>query len=875
MTPFWRRWLPRREWDEELQSHLEMRTKWNQQHLGLTPEQGAELARHQFGGALQIREAIEDLYPGRLMADFLQDLRHVVRLVRSSPGVAVMVVTTIAAGIAAATTVFSIVDPLLFRSLPFRNDKQLVSVGVYAPIDNDEFAMGGMYIQWRDHQTVFSSLTAMRPGTQCDLQLAQTERVPCAAVQQNFLSTLGVATVIGGNFTGPEDRPNAPRTMLISDRIWRGYFGSQPNVVGRVVKLDDGWTRIIGVLPSDFVLPQGSDVDVLLAAQLDERVLHDPASTVFLRAFARLKPGVSIEQATHRMRSLFNTSIQTTVPAEVRREVRPVIRSVRDRIVQDAKLASRMLLGAVALLLLMTCLAVTNLLLARAHAKRNETAMRAALGASRNRLVRQSLTETLLLALAGGVTGFLLSWACIRLLVHAAPGGFLELQKAHADMRALLFSGAATILATVMSGLLPALRTPESSGLVNWRITPSGTAQLRQVLTSLQLACSLVLLTGALMFVRSLSRLESQQPGFSENHLTAISLRLPRGHYATPQRRIGFDDQLAASLRALPGIESVALSDSIPPAGSALARPLSNIKVAGRPPLTGATGMVVLRYVTPDYFRTLQIAILRGRTFTDAEQHQAERSVVVSESLARRLFPSGDAVGGQVSLNGGTSWVSIIGMVSDVKNNGMTVPASPEYYLLRNTRDVSAPQNQRVGLTTVAFVRSNLDIATLSHWFQREISAIDPAVTVSYQGMPERLHHLSDRPRFMTLVLLIFAGVSVLLAAGGLYGVVAFLVSSRTREIGVRAALGATRRDILLMVQRQTLVYAGTGIVAGVCGSWALAGLVRALLFETSPHDPVVLGSGALCLFTVTLLAALRPSWNATRVDPGRALRVD
>ncbi len=870
MTPFWRRLLPRRrEWDEELESHIAMRSEWNERNLGLTPEQSAGLARRQFGGKLRTRESIEDVYGRRVVADLLQDLRHALRLFHSSRSVALTVVATLAAGIAAATTVFSIVDPLLFRNLPFRDDRQLVSVGVYAPIDSNEFAMGGMYLAWRDHQTVFSSMTAMRPGTQCNLQVAQTERVPCAAVQQNFLPTLGVAPAIGRNFTREEDLPNAPRSVLISHRLWRGEFGSQPGILGKVFKLDDGDARIVGVLPPDFVLPQGSDVDVLLPAQLDERLMRNPAATIFLRVFARLKPGITAQQALQRMAPLFQLSIRTDVPVEVRHEVRPVIRSLRDRIISEAKLASFMLLGAVALLLLMAWVTVTNLLLARAHANRGELAMRAALGASRNRLLRQCLTETLLLSSTGGVLGFGLSWACIRLLVDAAPGGFLQLEKVHVDWRAFVFASAATLVGAVVSGLVPALRRPDSPGAHSSRVTNVGSARLRQALTSLQLACTIVLLSGALLFTRSLTRLESERPGFSQDRLTAVTLRLSGARYRTPERITAFDDAIEAKLMALPGVQSVALSDSMPPAGSVLGRPLGNIKLKGKPPLTGATGMVILRYVTPEYFRTLNIPLLRGRTYTDAERNEPEDSVVISETLARRLFPSTEPLGATISLNGGTHWVTVVGIVRDVKNNGVNAPAAPEYYRLRRKT------GEGLGLTTVAFLRSGLDAAALARWVQKDVAAIDPTVTATFEPMPEHLRRLSDRPRFLTFVLLIFAAVSVLLAGTGLYGVIAFLVSGRTREIGIRSALGATRLDIVIMVQRQLFWCAVVGFALGLSGSLALDGLVKGLLFRISPHDPLVFAWTLACFFAMAVFAGCKPAWHAAHIDPAVALRVD
>ncbi len=426
MTPFWRRWLPRfrREWDEELQSHIAMRAEWNKSNFAMNDEQSKQLAGRQFGSQLRIRESIEDLHPMHLLADFVQDGHHTISLFRRAPGFALIAVSTLAAGIAAATAVYTIVDPLLFRSLPFRHGDELVSLGLLGPIDTNEFAMGGMYLDWRDHQTAFSSLTAMRPGTHCELEFGRIESVPCVSVQQNFLPTLGVSPLIGRNFTGAEDQPDAPRATLISARIWHSTFGSQPDVLGKVIQLDAAPVRIIGVLPVDFVLPQGGDVDILLPAQLNERLMRAPDATVFLRVFARLKHGVSIAQAQSRMASLFAASLHA-VPPNIRYDFHPVLRSVRDRIIQEAKLASRFLLIAVALLLVMTSLTVTNLLLARAHASRTEFAMRAALGASRSRLIRQSLTETLLLSLASGALGFVISYVCIRVVTHLAPGGFL------------------------------------------------------------------------------------------------------------------------------------------------------------------------------------------------------------------------------------------------------------------------------------------------------------------------------------------------------------------------------------------------------------------------------------------------------------------
>lgn len=870
MTPFWRRWLPRlrREWDEELQSHIVMRAEWNQKNLGMGDEQSKQFAERQFGSRLRIRESIEDLQPMHVLADFVQDGHHALRLFRRAPGFALMAVLTLAAGIAAATAVYSIVDPLLFRDLPFRHGNELVSLGLLGPIDTNEFAMGGMYLDWRDHQTAFSSLTAMRPGTHCELESGRVESVPCVSVQQNFLPTLGVSPLIGRNFTGAEDQPDAPRAALISARIWHSSFGSQPNVLGKVIQLDAAPVRIIGVLPADFVLPQGGEVDVLLPAQLNERLMRAPDATVFLRVFARLKPGVSVTQAQSRMASLFAASLHA-VPPDIRYDFHPVLRSVRDRIIQEAKLASRLLLAAVALLLTLTSLTVTNLLLARAHASRTEFAMRAALGASRNRLIRQSLTETLLLSLASGAFGFVLACACIRVLTRLAPGGFLQLQKAQIGTRTFLFSLAVTLVATCLSGTLPALRLPALAALRSYRLALPATAQLRQILTAFQLACSLVLLTGALLFATSLMRIESQPSGFEQNRLTAVSLHLSRSRYQSADRINSFHNALESRLRSVPGIESIALSDSIPPAGSMHGRPLNNIKVAGQPALTGAGAMVVFRYVSASYFRTLGIPVLRGRTFTEAESTLPGGSLVISQMLAAHLFPSRNPLGAQVSLDGGHEWLTVIGVVQDAKNNGLATPASPEYYR------TLAGTGTRLELSTAILIRSALGAATLSRLVDHQISALDPTLSPVIEPMSERLRRLNDRPRFLTAVLFAFAFVSVLLSAAGLYGVIAFLVHGRTREFGIRTALGATRLDIIVLVQRQMLWFTLLGLTIGLAGSLSLGRLVRGLLFQVSPHDPLVLSAAAALLFVISLLAVVKPAWKAAHTDPAQTLRVD
>ncbi len=364
-------------------------------------------------------------------------------------------------------------------------------------------------------------------------------------------------------------------------------------------------------------------------------------------------------------------------------------------------------------------------------------------------------------------------------------------------------------------------------------------------------------------------RIESQPSGFEQNRLIAVSLHLSRSRYQSPERINAFHNAIESRLQSVPGIESVALSDSIPPAGSIHGRPLNNIKVAGQPALSGAGTMVAFRYVSSSYFRTLGIPVLRGRTFTKAESALPGGPLIVSQTLADHLFPSRNPLGAQVSLDGGQEWLTVVGIVQNAKNNGLAAPASPEYYR------TLAGTGTRLELSTAILIRSALGSATLSRLISHEISALDPTLSPVIEPMSERLRRLNDRPRFLTVVLFVFAFVSVLLSAGGLYGVIAFLVNGRTREFGIRTALGATRLDIIVLVQRQMLWFALLGLAMGLAGSLSLGRLVRGLLFEVSPHDPLVFSASAALLFAISILAVLKPAWEAAHTDPAQALRVD
>ncbi|HUK16068.1 MAG TPA: ADOP family duplicated permease [Bryobacteraceae bacterium] len=692
------------------------------------------------------------------------DVRFAARMLRRSRGFTSVAVLTLALGIGASTAVFSVVDLLLFRSLPHPRAERLVSVGFGGPIDSNEFNVSNSYLDWRERQTAFQSLTSMYPGGQCDFGGDVPLRINCQRVEANFLGTLGIVPLLGRDFRPEDDQPGAPRVGLLGYGFWRSRFGGDTRAVGKTIDIDGNIARVVGVLPASFEMPQLGDADVLLPEQMDRRAVRANNSTIFLRTFARLKDGIDIESARQRMLPLFQASVNKDVPAELRKEVHLVVRSLRDRQIRDVRLASWLLFGAVLALLALACANVANLLLARAAARRGELAMRAALGASRGRLLGQMLAETLLLSFAGGAAGCAFAALLLRIFIAISPEGLVRLNQARLDLRVLLFALASAVVAAVLTGLLPAWERLNLDAIAGWRTAGARRSWSRQALVAAQVALSLLLLSGASLLAHSLWKLETQPLGFRPERVMTASFSLNARRYGPPPKQDAFYAELERRLRqALPfgGVSQFAISDTMPPAGGIHGRPFSNMRIAGHPPLPQNGGMVAFRYVTPNYFRTLGIPILTGRDFEERERFADDTPLILSASLARRMFGAENPVGQQIDLEMRGHWLPIVGVAGDVKNSGLAEAPEPEYYRLRT---YSSAQLSR---DAVVLWKTSLDEAAAARWIRQQIAAVDPALPVKITAMPQRVSDLSTRQRFVAALVGLFAGFGLLLAAIG------------------------------------------------------------------------------------------------------------
>ena len=865
------------ELDEELQFHLEQAAAVKSAG-GMTPEEARRQALIEFGGVEQTRERCHEQEPGWWIGTLRQDVRYELRRFWRNPAFTITVIVTLALGIGATTAVFSVVDRILFRALPYAHADRIVSVGLVQSLGQEEFMTGGFYFDWLDHQRPFAAIASLGDMLHaCDLVEANPQQLNCIPVQAGFLPLLGISPVLGRNFSPDEDRPNGPSVALISYGVWLDHYNRDPHILNRLIDLDGKPTRVVGVLPKGFELPTVETPDVLVPMQLN-RAVQNKVNGGFgepMRTFARLKPGVSIAQARAEMEPLFLQTRQIFLPPALRDDFHLSIRSLRDRETQGVQLAAWVLLCAVLAVLLIACANVAGLMMARSAAREREMAVRSALGASRGRLIRQSLTEAFLLTVAGAAAGLALAEGLLRVFIAIAPASIPFLGKASLDLRVALFTVAISLLCGAFFGLAPALEKPRSIALAARAANSGRHAILRRGLVAGQIACSMILLSGAGLLVRSFQKIEEQNLGFHAKGVVTVQIALPWLRYNTGQKQMDFYLRAETALRRLPGIRAVAITDSVPPGGWQGGFRYSGLATEDNPHPTPGTGeMVVSRWVTPDYFRALDIPVVRGRGFSEEDRTSTQPLVVLSRLLAARLFPGRDPVGKWVRMividptNGPR--FTVVGVADNVKNSGLTEQNEPEIYFLRGN-----VVNDWSGRVPMMVIDSVLPPDTVMPWVRSQIASLDPTVPVEMKTLNRTIGSLASRPRFETALLGFFAFIGLVMAVIGLYGVIAFLATQRTQEIGIRMALGASRLDILRLILREGVRLVAFGGAVGLASAFALSRLLKSLLYGVGPHDPLSFVAVTLLLALVALAATLIPARAAMKVEPVEALRYE
>ena len=883
------RWFRRPPSDDEMREELEAHVAMRAEHDGVNDA----TARRRLGNTLRTREAMRRVWIAEWWDAVKQDSHFTIRSWRRQPGFALSATLVLALGLGASTALFAALDRVLFRPLPYADPDRLVSVGrIAVPLafeGQTESMVDSFYgQQWDTPPAPFQSVTAMVAlvGTRtCDIAEGRPEGLRCDLVEHNFLRVLGVRLALGRDFAPEDDVRGAPQVALISHELWVRRFGGDPGVVDRTLSLERGsllQARIIGVLPPGFEMPLQA-ADVLLPAQLRPVDPDDPFNTS-ITVVGRLGPGVTPERARLMLESEWRETGEPTSP-RFRWEWR--VRPLHDRRFGDAARVAWLLMGAVGIFLLIACVNVTNLMLARVGERRREFGVRAAIGAGRMRLARLALAESLLLALAAGGIGLLVAFALLETFVAMAPPGIPGVTDASIDVRVFVVAALLVGLTGTAIGVWPAISVFRVGALHGLRSTATSSSgarpRFRFALVTTQIALTLSLLGGSALLLRSLWNVVNVPLGFDADRVVTLTAGLSRVRYSTVDHGAVFFEELLARARAMPGAVSVAASNAPPPPLPWRASVLG-IEVEGRPAEPNAPQPPIrVRSVTPRYFDTFRIPVVRGRTFQEADV-TGEPAVALNESAERILFAGEPALGRRIRLPrppviGGQPvqrpWYTVVGVTADVRNGqALTDPPNPEIYF-------AARPGRWVQLLPGAAAGGNLSLRTTARpadaaAFLGQIAAdLDPRQLVTIQTTDDLLTTLTAQPRFTTSLLTAFAVLALLLAAAGLYSVAAYLVTQRRRDIAVRVALGAAPDD----VARHVVTEAGRWIIGGVllgCAlGWMGTRVLQSQLYDVEALDPWSWTAAVLALALVLFTAVFRPAHRAGRIDPIAALRAE
>ena len=860
--------------DDEVRFHIDMETA-AQMKRGVAPEEARLAATRMFGGVERFKEECRDERGTRPLEELAQDLTYGVRSFRKSPGFSFIAMLTLAVGIGATTAIFSAVHAVVLRSLPFADPDRVVRVSGVWRGEPGAGTSAGNFVDTRTQSTSFEHLAAVQYSSFNLAEGDAPERIVGARVSRGFFSIFGVRPLLGRVLLDEEDQPGREQVVVLSHKLWTRRFGADPAIIGREVPLSSRPYTVVGVMPPSFDLTvESEDLWVPIAFTPERMAMHDEH---YLTVYGLLKRGVSLERAQRDLDAVVRVG-RERYPQENSKWVLTV-QTFATTFIGDYRQRLLILLGAVGFVLLIACGNVANLLLARGATRQKEIAIRTALGAGRGRIVRQLLTESVVLGLAGAIVGIALAYWGVSALVSASPPGVPRLEQARVDGVVLGFTLLVALASSLVFGLIPALRVsrPNLQGVLKegGRSSAAGAPRdrVRSGLVIGEVALALTLLVGAGLLIRSALQLQSVRPGFDPSGVLSARVALPKQQFEEATRVQTAFHQMVDALQRAPGVRSAAVVSQTPLTGGGGSNGL--VPEGKTLSLENAINSQ-LRIITPDYLKTMRIPLLSGRAFTAQDIAGENRVMIISERLAREAYPGQDPIGKRMSCCEGAPddprWKTVVGVVGNVRWRSLAEEASPEFYLPIDQVPAEAWDWVQRSMTLVARTDGNAEMLTAA--MRDAVRSVDPGLPLySVATMEQRMSDSLAQDRFNTLLLGLLGAIGLLLAAVGIYGVIAYFVSQRTQEIGVRMALGATAGNVLSLMARQGMRPVVIGVALGVLTALAATRVLRGSLYGIGANDPFAFLAAVLVLMAVGVFATYLPARRATRVDPTTALR--
>ena len=867
--------------DQEIRTYLDLVAE-EKARSGMSRDEALQQARRELGGVEQLKENVRDVRVGVSMDNLLQDLRYGLRVLRRNPGFATTAILTLALGIGATTAIFSVVDTVMFKPLPFPSADRLVRVqSVIAATGHGDVASYPDFLDWRARNHVFDGMAVFRTNDFTLIGPREPLHLQGAVVSAELFSLLGITPALGRSFFPEEDNPGAAGgadPVILSSDLWQREFGSDASVLGRTIQLGDQPFTVVGVMPPAFQFPiKEEHVELWTTIAVDARgganAMTAERGAHYLDVIGLLKPGIKLQQAQAEMATIAGTLSKQHPEnkprsAQIVPEIQGLIGPLRTPLL--------VLLGAVGCVLLIVCVNVANLLLARANERHSEMAVRAALGASRRRAICQLLTESVALGLLGGGLGLALALALLRLLVRFIPAEVPRLDAIGLDARLLSFAFLVSLLAGILFGLGPALRVSKISLTESLRKSGRGSgrggkehSRLRDALVMSEAALAMVLLLGAGLLIQSFLHVIQVDPGFNPHHVLTFQLDSAPGK--PDSRAPAFFREVVARISTIPGAGSASAVASLPLMGDSIG---TSIEIEGQPTPMGSRPSTGFNVVEPNYFHTLAIPLVAGRDFTAYDDSKSTLVVIVNRTLAQQFFPNQNPIGKHIrpgiGIGNGADeppMREIVGVISDVKQNGLSADAAPEVY-------APLAQSPMDGMSIV--VRTTNDPISIAGSVRRQIASFDRNAPVYHvETLDQHLVQSVATPRFITLLLSGFSGMALMLACLGIYGVISYIVVQRTHEIGIRMALGAEKGAVLRMIIGEGLRPALAGVAIGILSALKLTHILSSLLYGVTPTDPLTFAAVSLILTGVALLACYIPARRAAKADPMLSLRYE